>query len=67
MIEVAAEHDEDRVRLWLAERLVDSYLRTDEALERKAAWFSRALSGAIAQGFVTTGGLVVIAIAAAID
>lgn len=67
LIEVAGQHDETRVRLWLAERLVDSYLQNDAALERKARWFSLALLGAVAQGFITTGGLVAVAVAAAIS
>ena len=50
LIEVAGQHGETRVRLWLAERLVASYLQNDDALERKATWFSRALLGAVTQG-----------------
>ena len=66
LMEVASEHGEERVRLWLAERLVASYLENDVHLERKGQWFARALTGAIVQGFVTTGGLVAIAVAAAV-
>ena len=65
LIEVASEHGEGRVRLWLAERLVASYVENDAYLEQKARWFSLALWGAIVQGFVTTGGLVAIVLAAA--
>ena len=50
----------------MAEQLVASYLENNVDLERKGQWGTQTLTGAIVQWFVRTGGLVAIAVAAAI-
>jgi hypothetical protein len=65
LIQVASENPEGRVRMWLAERIVESLLLNDDLLRRKARWFSAALVGVILQGAVVTAGLVTIVAAAA--
>ena len=59
LIEVASEHEEPAVRLWIAEALVDSFIRNEAAAQRKATWFRRELYGAM-----TGGGVAVLAMLA---
>ena len=66
LIEVAGEHEESRVRLWLADVLADSFIENEDALQEKARWFRRALYGAIAQCGATTAGLLAIVVAQAL-
>ena len=52
LIEVASEHEEPAVRLWIAEALADSFIRNEAAAQRKATWFRRELYGAMSVGGV---------------
>jgi hypothetical protein len=65
LIHVASENGEEQVRMWLAERVVESVLLNDEALRRKAQWFSFALLSVIAQGVVAAAGLLAIVVISA--
>lgn len=66
LIRVASEHAETRMRLWLSERVVDSYLTNQPLLDDKARWFSRAMRGVIVQGVVTSVGVIAITVTAAL-
>ena len=62
MLEVAGQHPEARVRLWLAEELVRSYDENLEPLNAKTKWFHRALLALYLELAFALAGIAVVAV-----